>query len=244
VLGLTGNNTGANTIGLALGDSAGAGSLLAVVKNGSGYWKLSGSNTYSGTTTVSNGTLELAATATDPVLVNANGANITRGRMILDYSGSSNQSTIYNILKASFNNNGFNNTSSRIRSTSATTPKGLGWNDDAANSRVHVAEALYGDGDLSGGVDLTDFTFLAANFNTFPTSDQWLKGDYNYDGGVDLTDFTFLASNFNQTLPAAASAAAGTDAGSIGSVVPEPSTVAMTAAGVAGLFMRRRRRTA
>jgi autotransporter-associated beta strand protein len=61
-----------------------------------------------------------------------------------------------------------------------------------------VRYTLTGDGNLDGTVDLTDFTYLAANFNS--SGKAWLQGDYNYDGNVDLTDFTYLASNFNQTL--------------------------------------------
>ena len=57
---------------------------------------------------------------------------------------------------------------------------------------------------MNGIVDLTDFTFLAANFNT--SNKDWLRGDYNYDGNVDLTDFTILAGNFNKTLAASSAA--------------------------------------
>ena len=54
---LTGNSTGDNEIKLAMGDLA-AGSLLSVMKAGGGQWLLGGSNTYSGTTTVSAGILQ------------------------------------------------------------------------------------------------------------------------------------------------------------------------------------------
>ncbi len=54
---LTGNSTGDNEIKLAMGDLA-AGSLLSVMKTGGGQWLLGGSNTYSGTTTVSAGILQ------------------------------------------------------------------------------------------------------------------------------------------------------------------------------------------
>src|SRR5207253_3615493 len=68
-----------------------------------------------------------------------------------------------------------------------------------------------GDSNLDRRVDLTDFTYLAANFNKIGGA-AWMQGDYNYDSNVDLTDFTRLASNFNQTLPAA----------ELGATVPEP----------------------
>jgi hypothetical protein len=64
---------------------------------------------------------------------------------------------------------------------------------------------LMADANHDRSVDLTDFTFLAANFNQ--SGRTFSQGDFNYDGTVDLTDFTFLAGNFNKTLaPAAANA--------------------------------------
>src|SRR5205085_6832188 len=126
--------------------------------------------------------------------------------------------------------------SGQIRSSTATADRGLGWIDDAGNSRVHVAPALYGDADLSGRVDLTDFTFLASNFNK-QSGATWNSGDFNYDDKVDLTDFTLLASNFNQTLPADAGSA-----NSFGNVlVREPSALAVLAAARVLLSWRQRR---
>ncbi len=53
---LTGTNTANNTIGLQIADPAAA-KTTTIVKSGIGYWLLSGANTYSGTTSVQNGTL-------------------------------------------------------------------------------------------------------------------------------------------------------------------------------------------
>jgi hypothetical protein len=65
--------------------------------------------------------------------------------------------------------------------------------------------ALVGDTNSDGAVDLTDFTFLASNFNK--TGGATLAdGDFNVDGNVDLTDFTYLASNFNKHVAAGAPA--------------------------------------
>ena len=55
---LTGNNTGANTFAMILGDSGAGATSLA--KSGAGRWVLSAANTYSGATTISAGTLALA----------------------------------------------------------------------------------------------------------------------------------------------------------------------------------------
>jgi fibronectin-binding autotransporter adhesin len=103
------------------------------------------------------------------------------------------------------------------------------------NKALLVRYTYAGDSNLDGKVDLTDFTFLAANFNTIGTA-NWLQGDYNYDGNVDLTDFTYLASNFNQSL-----AAGSGSPGSVGTLVPEPTSALMLFIGSAP-FIRRRRR--
>lgn len=56
---LGGTNTGANTFGKNLPDN-GSG-IVSLSKEGSGKWILTGTNGYSGTTTVTNGTLEVSA---------------------------------------------------------------------------------------------------------------------------------------------------------------------------------------
>jgi hypothetical protein len=105
---------------------------------------------------------------------------------------------------------------------------------------VLVRYTLAGDSNLDHVVDLTDFAFLAANFNG--TNRRWLQGDYNYDGSVDLTDFTLLASNFNQALPAGGGGPRLP--ATIGSTVPEPA-MNLIAFGLTSLInCRKRRRTA
>src|SRR4029079_12401097 len=106
------------------------------------------------------------------------------------------------------------------------------------NDAVLIRYTLAGDSDLSGMVDLTDFTYLAANFNG--TGKNWLQGDYDYSGTVDLSDFTYLAANFNQALPAGAGAAGG---GGLGAPVPEPAGALIFGAMTAGAMLRRRRRS-
>jgi autotransporter-associated beta strand protein len=57
---LTGSNTGANEISSVMGNSAGGG-VLSITKSGTGSWTLSGNNTYTGLTTVSDGSLVIGS---------------------------------------------------------------------------------------------------------------------------------------------------------------------------------------
>jgi fibronectin-binding autotransporter adhesin len=71
---LGGNYTGGvNSFGSIIGDSGTSPNITSLVKNGSSTWKFSGANTYTGTTTVSAGTLELGASN---VLPNASAVSI------------------------------------------------------------------------------------------------------------------------------------------------------------------------
>ncbi len=54
---LTGSNTGANTLAAVLGDDASGATSLA--KSGAGTWVLTGASTYTGSTTINAGTLQL-----------------------------------------------------------------------------------------------------------------------------------------------------------------------------------------
>ncbi len=64
------------------------------------------------------------------------------------------------------------------------------------DTTVLVKYTFYGDTDLNGNVNLTDFNRLAANFGM--TGRHWFQGDFNYDTIVNLADFNLLAGNFGQ----------------------------------------------
>jgi hypothetical protein len=164
--------------------------------------------------------------------------------MIVNYSVTSPQPALAALITNGYNSGNWTGTNSITSSTAAANvgsanPTAIGYADSVAlgstsfagrtlsSPAVLIRYTLSGDSDLSGTVDLTDFTYLAANFNTLGTS-SWLQGDYNYDGNTDLTDFTFLAANFNQTVPASLA----------GAVVPEPLAMSL----LTGLLALRRRR--
>ena len=68
----------------------------------------------------------------------------------------------------------------------------------AAVENGHDSAYLRGDTELDVDIDITDFNFLASNFDpdgaTAPHS--WREGNFDGDNDIDITDFNFLASNF------------------------------------------------
>lgn len=68
---------------------------------------------------------------------------------------------------------------------------------------------LGGDANRDRGVNISDFSILAANFNQ---SGIFSTGDFNYDGTTGINDFSILAANFNKTLPEARAAVQTLDA--------------------------------
>jgi autotransporter-associated beta strand protein len=220
---LSGTNTGKNTLGSSLTNSPGA--TLSVTKSGSGAWRLTAPNTYTGVTTVQAGTLTaIGSPAWMPALGNS---NITGGRLVFDYNADvSPAPAVQTALTSSFGT-GFS--TGALRSSVANTSKGLGWKDDGALKTVTVMFTYFGDANLDGQVNSGDFTLLAQNFNS---PGIWATGDFNYDGVVNALDFNAVASNFGApALPAAAA---------LGSLVPEPGMAALLA--IAGMSLQNRRR--
>jgi hypothetical protein len=86
---------------------------------------------------------------------------------------------------------------------------------------VKVQYALNGDTDLSGRVNITDFTNLKQNFGT-TSGAVWSQGDSNHDGKVNITDFTLLKSTFGQTLSTNATRAALAASNASAAVTPTP----------------------
>jgi len=74
-----------------------------------------------------------------------------------------------------------------------------------------IRYTLYGDANLSGNVDLDDFTRLAAAFGL---AGNWSRGNSNYDANVNLDDFTALAANFGLSAPAGLPRASAAPSGS------------------------------
>ncbi len=61
---------------------------------------------------------------------------------------------------------------------------------------VDVNQTFFGDADLNGNVDFSDFLVLSRNFGT--TDADWEDGNFNLDREVNFSDFLFLSRNFGQ----------------------------------------------
>ena len=83
---LTGTSAAANEIQGAIVNNSG-GATTAVTKTGSGTWLLSGANTYTGTTTVNDGTLALGASGTLTVSSLTVASNLPDGTATFDLNG-------------------------------------------------------------------------------------------------------------------------------------------------------------
>jgi hypothetical protein len=72
---------------------------------------------------------------------------------------------------------------------------------------VLVRETYYGDANLDGKVDGSDYSHIDAGYSSKASLSGWANGDFNYDGVVDGTDYALIDNAFNSQgaalLPAA-----------------------------------------
>ena len=84
-----------------------------------------------------------------------------------------------------------------------------------------VGDALPGDANLDGKVDINDLTIVLAHYNQ--TGRRWTTGEFTGSGTVDINDLTIVLAHYNQTL--------GSSGPSLASV-PEPSALLLVLAGL------------
>jgi len=276
-----------------------------LTKSGSGTLILSGVNSYSGTNTVSGGTLDLVGNGSyspgtnltissgatvvavkhvspDPfnvlqvnVLNNAGLIDLSNNAMSVQSTTNVSSSALAVItaqVKTGFNGGLWTGTSGIKSSFSATdtthlTALGVMQNNQSgtalytagnlfegtipAVNAILIKDTYYGDTDLNGKVDGTDYgridnAFLADQSN--PTAfTGWFNGDFNYDGVINGSDYTLIDNAFNNqgAVIAAqfATPSAELSGGASGSSsVPEPTTLGLLGIGAVGLLGRRRHR--
>ena len=251
-----------------------SGSNTEFKKTGGGTLVLGGGDgyvsTYSGTTTVEGGRLQLASGAALPSgrLVPVAGGTVTLSPGLMTTVGGlePNQGGLTDVgsglitvaagltaadmlvaLNSGRGDGSWNGTTGITSSTAqadqaASIPRTVGWLDNGDGSMT-FAYAAPGDTNIDWSVDILD----AGNFLTlgkFDTGEPatWLEGDFNYDGVVDVLD---AADFFNTGLYDAGSYNPPPGLSGGVAAVPEPASLAMLtgSALVAGFAAYRRSRT-
>jgi hypothetical protein len=168
-----------------------------------------------GSLTISGGTLQLSSgvgiASVSNLAITGNGTlDLGENRMIINYGSSPDpKAAILSDLTSGYNGGTW--TGSGIDSSAAAIGNGaygVGFVDGAdgitgapvASGQIEIAYALYGDANLDGRVDATDFSIIAPNFGENTTL-GWEAGDFNDDGKVNSTDFDLFAQNFGQQVP-------------------------------------------
>jgi autotransporter-associated beta strand protein len=248
ILSVGAGDTSSTYIGAIIG-------ALSLEKIGAGKLILSGSNSYSGGTTVSAGLLVasngMSTIGSGPVTINGGG-------MIF---GNTTSVSIFNLLKTGYDGGAWDGTGGitsdaaaddtsvlhtlgMLQPASATTFEGqaLGTGD------VAVKYTYYGDATLDGKVDGSDYSRIDSAYlynETHLNSPMtgWQNGDFNYDDIIDGSDYTLIDNAFNSQ-GTQIQAQIATPTAQIGfAAVPEPTSLgASVGFAVASMLGRRRRR--
>src|SRR5262249_26340249 len=113
-----------------------------------------------------------------------------------------------------------------------------------------VKYTWWGDANLDGVIDSTDYNLIDSGFTT-PGATGWINGDFDYNGVINSTDYFLIDSSFqNQSGPLSPAFLANLEAefgpgyvAALQAQVPEPTTVTVLGLGALGLLSRRRRRS-
>jgi autotransporter-associated beta strand protein len=226
------NVAGAADVLTVSGPTSGNGGLK---KSGDGTVHLSGANSYTGLTTVKAGTLQLGALAQAPIFNETPGegrADIQGGKMVFDAGGPL-TSAIPTLLAVSYNGGLWD--IGQFRSTTAVANGlSLGWADSAG--QVTVMATYAGDANLDGEVDGADVDIWKLNVGTGGGAGMWALADFNYDGEVDGVDVDIWKLKVGSSMAFPSGGLSGGGMSLSASIVPEPGTLALLAAGLLGLL--------
>ena len=90
------------------------------------------------------------------------------------------------------------------------------YNGNSLAYTLSLPQAIPGDANLDGKVDVNDLTIVLSHFGQ-TTGVSWGTGDFNGDGRVDVNDLTIVLSNFGESV--------STSIGGSLSAVPEPGSL-------------------
>jgi hypothetical protein len=161
-----------------------------------------------------------------PALGSGAKIDLQNGSLTIDYRGlASPTSTILSQLTSGYHGGAWDG--SGIHTSTGNAVTGLGWRDDSAGSSILIRRTLYGDANLDGVVDSTDFAAFLTGYGR-SSGGVWAQGDFDYDGKVNTRDFNMLSGNFGSSIAAPVLSS---------SVVPEPASFLVVCA---SLLLRRR----
>jgi autotransporter-associated beta strand protein len=270
---ITKTSTGSTvlTIGVAGGSGTFAGLIanptgtISVVKTGIGTQVFAAATTFSGSTSVAQGVLQIGhanalsasmvtvaagatlavgpqVQATVPGLINNGQVDVGLGRLTVA-SGQTASGLVNQIMNGIVNGGTTGITSSHASASGGAFT--VGWLDNGDGSMT-FGYAAPGDTNLDWSIDILDVAdFIGSGKFNSSLSASWAEGEFNYDGVVDMLDIAdFMSSGLFNAGPYNAPAA------SI-AAVPEPGETAMAFAGLSGLaciawrtYQRRRSRSA
>jgi len=270
---ITKTSTGSTvvTIGVAGGSGTFAGLIanptgtISVVKTGIGTQVFAAATTFSGSTSVAQGVLQIGhanalsasmvtvaagatlavgpqVQATVPGLINNGQVDVGLGRLTVA-SGQTASGLVNQIMNGIVNGGTTGITSSHASASGGAFT--VGWLDNGDGSMT-FGYAAPGDTNLDWSIDILDVAdFIGSGKFNSSLSASWAEGEFNYDGVVDMLDIAdFMSSGLFNAGPYNAPAA------NI-AAVPEPGTTAMAVAGLSGLacvvcrtYQRRRSRSA
>jgi autotransporter-associated beta strand protein len=287
------NNSAGNYTFTGAGGIGGSGALT---KSGTAALTLSTTNTYTGGTIVSAGTLILSGSGAFP---SATALSISAGATAqiaahtggsagivvikasqLTFSGTAGSwgglldltnnsaivtggslSNVTSQIAEGFASGSWNGTAGIISSTAAAdtshlTAVGVIKNDNAGTAvystfdntstvdgDILVKYTWYGDANLDGAVDGSDYTKIDAGFSSAGKLTGWANGDFNYDGKIDGSDYTLIDNAFNTQAATLGSNPLALVADSTAQIaaVPEPASVGLIGIALIARLRRRRR---
>jgi formylglycine-generating enzyme len=244
-LALNGSNFGANTISGVLADN-GSGQL-AVTKSGTGVWILSGANSYTGSTTVSAGTLKFNITSGTPTISAGATATVASGAT-LELAGS-----VSALGAAGGNRTHISNDSTAPGLLVSGIHQVVGGIDGAGSVQVnagsdvtadHIVQSALVIGGAAGSPALVTIDASDANGNPLAQSSGLaLAGSLASNNAFgEIVNPAGLGDGLaSGDLGSAASLPSSSPGGAGSSAVPEPSTIALFAIALAGLFINSQR---
>jgi fibronectin-binding autotransporter adhesin len=199
--------------------------------------------------------------------------DLSNNDMIVQGVGASGLATLNTYVAQGFNGGNWQGTGGIVSTSAAAntthlTALGIIQNDNGTNtstalynsfdgvavgdSDVLIKYTYYGDANLDGKVDGTDYSRIDATYLAEKTSGPisgWFNGDFNYDNVVNGSDYTLIDNAFNSQGAQFTSQIASPDAiataelaGGGVSAVPEPASLSLLGIGAVGLLGRRSRR--